>query len=58
MAGTPPRLAPTMALALAWAAVYVLWLAVRPDEARTTAKPGGVVPTAATTTTTALKLKP
>ena len=50
MPGTPPRLAPTLALAVTWLAVYLLWLAVKPDgEVKTTTKPGTVVSTTATT---------
>ena len=45
MAATTPRLTPTLALAAAWVAIYLVYLAVRPDPQ---AKPKAVV----TTTTT------
>jgi hypothetical protein len=45
---SPPRLGPTLALAAVWVALYLLWLAVRPEEVVTVDRPSRP---AATTTT-------
>jgi len=44
----PPRLLPTLALAVLWLAVYFLWVAVRPVPPAASTRPAR----AATTTTT------
>ena len=58
----PPRLLPTLALALLWVALYSLWLAVRPVETTTTStvrNNGGTVSSTTTTTVRPLfKFKP
>ena len=50
MASPPPRLAPTLALAVAWLALYLVYLAVKPDPPAS--------PETATTTTTEVADRP
>ena len=50
MPSPPPRLGPTVALALAWVALYLIFLAVKPDPPEDPSRP------ATTTTTTQVAL--
>jgi len=52
MPAPPPRLVPTLALAVLWVALYLLWLAVKPSE------PAPPDRTTATTTTTVRAFNP
>jgi hypothetical protein len=61
MPSKPPRLLPTLALAVLWLALYFVWVAVRPTEPTTaTQTKGRTAATSSTTTTTPslFKLKP
>jgi hypothetical protein len=61
MPSKPPRFLPTLALAALWLALYVLWVAVRPNEPTTTTQNPGRTPASSSTTTTVpplFKFKP
>ncbi len=55
----PPRFFPTVALAVVWLALYVVWIAVRPDPAAITRQSGRPAsPTTSTTLPPLIKFKP
>ena len=62
MPSKPPRLAPTLALAVLWVALYFVWVAVRPTEPTTATQTKGRTATTSTTTPSTapslFKLKP
>jgi hypothetical protein len=53
MPSKPPRFLPTLALAVLWIALYLVWVAVRPTAEPTTATQtrGRTAATSSTTTT-------
>ncbi|HYH49738.1 MAG TPA: hypothetical protein VEG38_09335 [Acidimicrobiia bacterium] len=59
MASKPPRFLPTLALAVLWVALYVVWIAVRPTtEATTATQTRGRTATTTTTVPALFKFKP
>lgn len=54
----PPRFLPTAALAVLWLALYVLWLAARPEPATVTQRPRPASATTSTTATPLFKFRP